>query len=60
MVDCLELEESSYNRNKFYEQVKAHTQRIWSQGKTPIFIGGTNYYIEPILYNIGDLGRLSS
>lgn len=45
MVDCLELEESAYNRNKYYEQVKLHTRRIWSQGKTPIFIGGTNYYI---------------
>lgn len=30
MIDCLELEESSFNRNKFYDEVKIHANRMWS------------------------------
>ena len=52
MVDCLNLSETAYNRNKYYAQASKKIQEIRSKGKVPVVIGGTNYYLETLLYDI--------
>lgn len=34
-------------------------QEIFSRGKTPILVGGTNYYIESVLFNLSCKESLS-
>ncbi len=56
MLDILELKENCYNRNKYYTQAMACINDIKARGKVPVVIGGTNYYLETLLYNINMKG----
>lgn len=55
MLDVLELSEASYNRNKYYEEATAAMRDAWARGKVPVVVGGTNYYLETLLYDM-DVG----
>jgi len=45
MIDAIDLHESSYNRNKFYNMAKSACNNIWLKQNASIFVGGTNYYV---------------
>jgi tRNA dimethylallyltransferase len=57
MVDCLELHENTYNRIKYFKEASKAIQEIEGKKKMPIIVGGTNYYIETLLYNLKNLDR---
>jgi|JI8StandDraft_1071087.scaffolds.fasta_scaffold396652_2 tRNA A37 N6-isopentenylltransferase MiaA len=52
MIDVLELREGGYNRNKFYEQASKVIKELHAGNRPPIVVGGTNYYIETLLFDI--------
>jgi tRNA A37 N6-isopentenylltransferase MiaA len=35
-------------------------EKIEKKGKTPIIVGGTNYYTETLLFDLASLARSSS
>jgi tRNA dimethylallyltransferase len=55
MVDCLSLHENAYNRNKYFREAHQALQDIERRKKIPVIVGGTNYYIETLLYNLKNL-----
>jgi tRNA dimethylallyltransferase len=55
MVDCLDLEENAYNRNKYYKEAMEAVRDIEERQKSAVIVGGTNYYIETLLYNLKTL-----
>lgn len=57
MIDVLELDEGGYNRNKFYEQASKVMRSLHDRGLSPILVGGTNYYIETLLFDIETAGE---
>lgn len=56
MIDVLELDEGGYNRNKYYEQASGIIKELHARGQSPILVGGTNYYIETLLFDIEAVG----
>lgn len=52
MLDVLELHENCYNRNKYFSEALRCVNQIKTRGKVPVIVGGTNYYLETLLYNI--------
>ena len=50
MVDCLDLHENTYNRNRYYVDAIKSIEKVEEKQKTPIAVGGTNYYVETLLF----------
>jgi tRNA dimethylallyltransferase len=50
MYDVVDLFDKMFNVNKYRERVVEVIDDILLRGKTPVVVGGTNYYIEAILY----------
>jgi tRNA dimethylallyltransferase len=50
MIDLIELEELGFNRNMYYDFSKIVFDRLHDEGKCPVIVGGTNYYIETLLF----------
>jgi tRNA dimethylallyltransferase len=57
MVDCLDLHENAYNRIRYYQEASKAIALIEAKGKSPIIVGGTNYYAETLLYQIKGLDK---
>lgn len=55
MIDCLDLEENAYNRNKYFKEASKAMRKIEERKKAAIVVGGTNYYIETLLFNLKKL-----
>ncbi|MGN0318819.1 MAG: tRNA (adenosine(37)-N6)-dimethylallyltransferase MiaA [Lachnospira sp.] len=51
LVDVLEPE-ADFNVTLFQKMAKQAMEIIWSEGKIPILVGGTGFYIQSILYDI--------
>ncbi len=51
LVGCL-MPEEEFHVAKFCEMAKAALKEIYSQGRIPIIVGGTGFYIQAILYDI--------
>ena len=50
MYDVVEMEVRDFNVNKYLDRALASIDEILSRGKLPIVVGGTNYYIEGLLF----------
>ncbi|MBE5891290.1 MAG: tRNA (adenosine(37)-N6)-dimethylallyltransferase MiaA [Lachnospiraceae bacterium] len=51
LIDCLEPEEA-FNIVRFQEMAKEALKQIYAQGKIPVVVGGTGFYIQSLLYDI--------
>ena len=51
LIDILEPEEE-FNVVLFAKLAKQAMEHCWSQGKIPILVGGTGFYIQAVLYDI--------
>lgn len=51
LIDILEPEEE-FNVVLFAKLAKQAMEQCWSQGKIPILVGGTGFYIQAVLYDI--------
>ena len=51
LVDCLYPEEE-FHVARFCEMAKEALNEIYSQGRIPIIVGGTGFYIQALLYDI--------
>ena len=52
LVDVLEPEEE-FNVVRFQQMAEEAAERIWEKGKIPLVVGGTGFYIQALLYDIG-------
>lgn len=55
LLDVLELKQEDFNRNMYYEMAVEVLIDIFKRGKVPLVVGGTNYYIETLLFSDYDL-----
>lgn len=53
MLDLIELEGVGFNRNMYYDEAKKVFDRLHGEGKSAVIVGGTNYYIESLLFENG-------
>lgn len=51
MLDILELDQGDFNRNMYFERVSPLLLQLFEENKVPIIVGGTNYYMETILFS---------
>ncbi len=51
MIDKL-LPEEEFNIVRFQTLAKQYLKEIYTQGKIPMIVGGTGFYIQSVLYNI--------
>lgn len=51
LIDELETSEE-FNVVRFAELAKKYMQEIYAEGKIPIIVGGTGFYIQALLYDI--------
>jgi tRNA dimethylallyltransferase len=53
LVDCLEPQDpDSFNVTRFQKMAKEAMEEIYTKGKVPIFVGGTGFYIQSVIYDI--------
>uniref|UniRef100_UPI004057C2C1 tRNA (adenosine(37)-N6)-dimethylallyltransferase MiaA n=1 Tax=Agathobacter sp. TaxID=2021311 RepID=UPI004057C2C1 len=51
LVDVL-MPEEEFNIVRFQQMAKAAMEEIYAQGKIPVVVGGTGFYIQALLYDI--------
>lgn len=52
MIGFLPLECQSYNVLQFRKEALEKVQAILTRGKTPIIVGGSNYYLESLIFSV--------
>ncbi len=53
MMDCMELlAGEEYNRNRYFWEAMGCLEGVRSRGKNAVVVGGTNYYVETLLYDV--------
>ena len=53
LVDCLEPQDPvSFNVTRFQQMAKEAMDDIYKEGKIPIIVGGTGFYIQSVVYDI--------
>ena len=53
LVDCLEPRDpESFNVTRFQQMAKDAMEEIYANGKVPILVGGTGFYIQSVVYDI--------
>ncbi len=53
LVDCLEPNDpESFNVTRFQQMAKTAMEEIYAEGKIPILVGGTGFYIQSVIYDI--------
>ena len=53
LVDCLDPREpESFNVTRFQQLAKDAMAEIYANGKVPILVGGTGFYIQSVVYDI--------
>ena len=50
VYDVVEMHRKDFNVNKYLDLAIPKIDEILSRGKLPIVVGGTNYYIEGLLF----------
>jgi tRNA dimethylallyltransferase len=50
MYDVVDMNAKNFNVNKYLELALVCIEGILERGKLPIVVGGTNYYIEGLLF----------
>ncbi len=50
LVGTVDLRDNGYTVARYRQDAEACMQRIFSEGKTPLFVGGTGLYLNSILY----------
>ena len=50
LIDEFDPDEE-YNVMLFQQKAKAYMEQIWAEGKVPILVGGTGFYINALLYD---------
>ncbi|CAD8083066.1 unnamed protein product [Paramecium sonneborni] len=50
-IDLIDLESEGFNRKQWKNMTIQKIEQLQSKGKIPVLVGGTNYYIESILFN---------
>jgi len=51
LLDLLDSESLSFTIHDFKRQATATIDSLLSAGKLPIIVGGTNYYLDSLLWN---------
>lgn len=49
-IDMVDLDSQGFNRNEWVTIVRQKIKEIQSKGKIPVIVGGTTYYLEPLLF----------
>ena len=53
LVDCLEPQDTEgFNVTRFQHMAKEAMEEIYAEGKVPILVGGTGFYIQSVVYDI--------
>ena len=53
LVDCLEpADPDAFNVTRFQQMAKEAMEEIYAEGKVPILVGGTGFYIQAVVYDI--------
>ena len=53
LIDCLEPQDpAAFNVTMFQKMAKEAMEEIYSEGKIPILVGGTGFYIQAVIYDI--------
>ncbi len=53
LVDCLEPNDpEAFNVTRFQQMAKEAMEEIYLEGKVPILVGGTGFYIQSVVYDI--------
>ncbi len=53
LVDCLEPQDpEGFNVTRFQHMAKEAMEEIYAEGKVPILVGGTGFYIQSVVYDI--------
>ncbi len=53
LVDCLEpADPEAFNVTRFQQMAKRAMEEIYAEGKIPILVGGTGFYIQSVVYDI--------
>lgn len=53
LVDCISpKDEEGFNVSRFQKMTKEAMAEIYAQGKVPILVGGTGFYIQSVVYDI--------
>ena len=53
LVDCLEPNDpEAFNVTRFQHMAKTAMEEIYKEGKVPILVGGTGFYIQSVVYDI--------
>ena len=53
LVDCLEPNDpEAFNVTRFQQMAKSAMEEIYAEGKVPILVGGTGFYIQSVVYDI--------
>ena len=50
LYDCVDMYTQNFNVNKYRDMAVEVISNIHSRKKMPIVVGGTNYYIESLVY----------
>lgn len=51
IYDVVDMDRKDFNVNKYLELAVPKIDEILNRGKIPIVVGGTNYYIEGLLFD---------
>lgn len=53
LVDCMSpQDEEGFNVSRFQKMAKEAMAEIYAEGKVPILVGGTGFYIQSVVYDI--------
>lgn len=53
LVDCLlPQDKEGFNVSRFQKMAKEAMEEIYAEGKVPILVGGTGFYIQSVVYDI--------
>jgi len=53
LVDCMSpKDEEGFNVSRFQKMAKEAMAEIYAEGKVPILVGGTGFYIQSVVYDI--------
>jgi len=55
VLDIIPLEKLDFERKDYFNIASKEIGELHNKGKIPLVVGGTNYYIESLLYNDYDL-----
>ena len=58
MIDILDLFDTNYNQKSFKKEALYEINSIFQNNQIPLIVGGTNYFVESLLFNSEDKQNL--